>query len=112
MEEPPAEDAAADDHEPVPPLGFVVDPHRRATGCDRQAPQTLRASAAQSRRHARFSNKPIAFPLHCAALSELRFEDSCDEFPGRRGSDFVMPVASDPTMDSARAGPFESDGGR
>jgi len=62
--------------------------------------------------HARFSNKSIAFPRYCAAVSELRFEDSCDEFPGRRGSDFVMPVASDPMMDSARAGPFESDGGR
>jgi hypothetical protein len=22
--------------------------------------------------------------------------DGCDEFPGRRGSDFVIPVASDP----------------
>src|SRR5258706_14579855 len=27
-----------------------------------------------------------------------------DEFPGRRGFAFVIPVASDPTMDSARAG--------
>src|SRR5258706_15325612 len=27
-----------------------------------------------------------------------------DEFPGRRGLAFVIPVASDPTMDSARAG--------
>src|SRR5258706_7565037 len=27
-----------------------------------------------------------------------------DEFPGRRGFAFVIPVASDPTMDAARAG--------
>ena len=37
---------------------------------------------------------------------------SCDEFLGRRESHFMIPVASDPTMDSARAGPLESDGGR
>jgi hypothetical protein len=28
----------------------------------------------------------------------LRCEDGCDEFPGRRGSNFVIPVASDPTI--------------
>jgi hypothetical protein len=28
------------------------------------------------------------------------------------GLNFVIPVASDPTMDTARAGAFESDGGR
>src|SRR5207237_1533255 len=39
-------------------------------------------------------------------------KDSCDEFPGRRESHFMIPVASDPTMRSARAGPFESDRGR
>jgi hypothetical protein len=48
----------------------------------------------------------------CRHERELRFEDSCDEFPGRRGSHSMSPVASDPTMDSARAGAFESDGGR
>jgi hypothetical protein len=33
-----------------------------------------------------------------------RLEDGCDEFPGRRGSELVIPVASDPTVDSACAG--------
>ena len=42
---------------------------------------------------------------------ELRLENSCDEFPGRLGSHLVIPVASDPTMGSARAGPFKSDRG-
>src|SRR5437899_7985845 len=40
---------------------------------------------------------------------ELRFEDCCDEFPAARGSHLVIPVASDPTMDSARAGALDSD---
>jgi len=35
----------------------------------------------------------------------------CDEFPGRRRSHFVSPVASDRTMDLARAGALESDEG-
>ena len=35
-------------------------------------------------------------------------EHLCDEFPGRRGSHFVIPVASDRTVDSARAGALES----
>src|SRR5437763_8365992 len=35
--------------------------------------------------------------------------DRCDEFPAPRGSLFVIPVASDPTMDSVRAGALESD---
>ena len=51
-------------------------------------------------------------PLLRSRERELRFEGGCDEFPGRRGSHFVIPVASDPTMDSARAGALESDGGR
>src|SRR6266511_5721103 len=33
-----------------------------------------------------------------------------DEFPGRRRSNFMIPVASDPTMGSARAEALESDG--
>jgi hypothetical protein len=58
------------------------------------------------------------WPAWCPAVAPRsswttqRFEESCDEFPGRRGSYFVIPVASDPTMDSARAGALESDGGR
>src|SRR2546422_201171 len=50
----------------------------------------------------------MAFPRLRSRERELRFEDCCDEFPGPRGSHFVIPVASDPTMDSARAGAFES----
>jgi hypothetical protein len=43
---------------------------------------------------------------------EPQFEDCCDEFPGRHGSYFVIPITSDPTMDMARAGALESDGRR
>ena len=39
---------------------------------------------------------------------KLWFENSCDEFSGRRGSHLVIPVASDPTMDSARGRALES----
>src|SRR5947199_1922896 len=42
-------------------------------------------------------------------LRELQFKDCCDEFPAPRRSDVVIPVASEPTMDSARAGALESD---
>src|SRR5207247_11468169 len=35
-----------------------------------------------------------------------------DAFPGRCGSPFVNPLASDPTVDSTSAGAFDSDGGR
>jgi hypothetical protein len=49
-------------------------------------------------------------PRYCAAVErELRFEDWCDEFLGRRASHFVIPVASEPRMDSGRAGALESD---
>jgi hypothetical protein len=51
---------------------------------------------------------PGAFPLRTDAC-ELRFERGCDEFPGRRGSEFVSPVASDPAL-VLSPGMIESDG--
>jgi hypothetical protein len=44
------------------------------------------------------------FPPLLRSRACERFEGSCDEFPGFRGSHLVIPVASDPAMDSARAG--------
>src|SRR5439155_21885580 len=47
---------------------------------------------------------PPPRPRRSPRARELRVEDTCDEFPGRRRSYFVIPVASDPTMGSVRAG--------
>ena len=43
---------------------------------------------------------------------ELRVEDRCDEFRDRRGSHFMIRVASDPTTGWARAGALKSSGRR
>jgi hypothetical protein len=42
-------------------------------------------------------------------LARAAAQDRCDEFPRRRGSHFVIPVASESTIDSACAGALESD---
>ena len=62
--------------------------------------------------HAADQSRVQSVSCYCRRERELRFEDSSDEFPGRRRSHSVIPVASDPTMGSAGARPFESDGGR
>jgi hypothetical protein len=59
-----------------------------------------------------FSNRSREFQLLRSRERELRLEDCCDEFPGRRGSNFVIPVASEPTMGSLacdRSSPTEGD---
>jgi hypothetical protein len=37
-----------------------------------------------------------------SARAEPRFEDGCDEFRGRRGSQLMIPKATNPAMDSRR----------